>query len=64
MLVEISHLNRLRVEQDLTYEALARRIGMNSNTLYKILTRPNPKVHDRTLYKIQRFLAKNGAEAA
>lgn len=65
MLSEFYALNRIRVERNLTYEALANQIGLKPQTLYRVLNVPNPHVHDRTLFKIQRFLAQHGSiEAA
>lgn len=58
VLLEINELNRLRIERDLTYETLAKGIGVALPTVYRILNVPNPHVHDRTLYKIQRFLER------
>lgn len=55
---------RFRVEQDLTYAALAAKIGMKPNALYKLLNRPQPHAHDRTLYKIRKFLTRIRSEAA
>lgn len=50
-------LNRVRLEEDLSYDRLSALCGVNSRTLYRILTTPNAKIHDRTLFKIQKFLA-------
>jgi len=56
---ELDLLNRYRLENDLTYAALAERIGMKMDAVYRLLTRkPNANMRDRTRYKIQRFLAE------
>ena len=53
---ELIALNRLRLEEDLTYGRLAALIGLKRQTLFRILALPDAKPHDRTLYKIQKFL--------
>jgi predicted transcriptional regulator len=61
---DLVELNRLRLERDLTYDRLAQLTGLRIQTLYRILTVPNAKLHDRTLYKIQKFLARQKKGAA
>jgi len=59
VLTELLDLNRIRLERDLSYGRLGELVGVQRQTLYRILTTPNAKVHDRTLFKIQRFLSKH-----
>lgn len=54
---ELLTLSRLRLERDLTYQQLADEVGMPFQTLYRLLTVPNARVHDRSLFKIQRYLS-------
>ena len=66
MISELSELNRARLELDLTFEELGERLRVHPRTVHRILTTPNARVHDRTLFKIQRFLSsvtKKGAAA-
>lgn len=56
---ELIELNRLRLERDLSYGRLAGLVGLKRQTLFRILSTPDAKPHDRTLYKIQKFLASS-----
>jgi len=56
VVTELAELNRIRLERDLTYEQLAELTGIKQVTLYRIMTTVNPKLRDRTLYKVQKFL--------
>lgn len=53
---ELLELNHLRLAEDLTYEELAAAIGIERTTLLRLLQQPNRKAHDRTLYKIRKYL--------
>jgi transcriptional regulator with XRE-family HTH domain len=53
---ELLELNRIRLDEDLTYEELAEAIGIERTTLLRLLQSPNRKPYDRTLHKIKRFL--------
>jgi transcriptional regulator with XRE-family HTH domain len=53
---DLIHLNRLRLERDLTYGRLAGLIGLKRQTLFRLLSTDSAP-HDRTLYKIRQFLA-------
>lgn len=55
-MTELNDLNRIRLERDLTYEALAQQVGLQRTTLLRLLTTTGPRMHDRTLFKIRRFL--------
>lgn len=67
---DLVRLNRYRLDKDLSFRALAVRVGVPYRTLYALLTRPELDPYDRTLDKIQRFLsampaaAKSGKAAA
>jgi predicted transcriptional regulator len=63
VLTDLINLNRIRLEGDLTYDRLSEMTQIHPRTLYRILTTPNARVHDRTLFKIQRFLAKSARPA-
>ena len=53
---DLIHLNRLRLERDLTYGRLAGLIGLKRQTLFRLLSQDDCTPHDRTLYKIRRYL--------
>lgn len=53
---DLSEVNRIRLERDLTYEQLAEQIGIDSSALFRLLNEPARKPHDRTMFKIRRFL--------
>jgi len=54
---ELEHLNRLRLEEDLTYAELGDRVGIDGGALHRILNGQSDPI-DRTLFKIRRFLAE------
>ena len=58
MLMEVIELNRLRLEKNLTYERMADGIGITRPTLYRILRNPDARMHDRTMYRVRRYLNK------
>lgn len=58
---ELLEINRIRLDEDLTYEELAEAIGIERTTLLRLLTVPNRGMHDRTLHKLRRFLAEHQA---
>lgn len=60
MRIELSELNRLRIERDLTYDKMAREIGITPQNLYRLLNTPNPNLFDRTLYRIRKYLRRQG----
>jgi transcriptional regulator with XRE-family HTH domain len=64
VLLELMQLNRLRIERDLTYAKLAKEVGLTAPAVYRLLTTPNAKAHDRTLYRIRKYLRKCGVEVA
>lgn len=53
----IIELSRIRLERDLSYKALGEEVGLSERTIYRVLNFPKQRVHERTLFKIQRFLA-------
>lgn len=52
----IAELNRIRLDRNLPFQALADEVGIPMRSLHRILTTPRAKVHDRTLHKIRRYL--------
>lgn len=52
----IAELGRARLEHDLSYRALSEGIGVSERTVYRILNLPNQALHDRTAFKIRRYL--------
>ena len=53
---ELIQLNRIRLERDLSYGRLAGLIGLKRQTLFRLLSQDGCTPHDRTLYKIRRYL--------
>lgn len=61
MLKEIAELKQLRLDKNLTLEALAKLIGdVDASTLSRLFDNPDPKPYARTLHKIRRFLEEAG----
>jgi transcriptional regulator with XRE-family HTH domain len=58
----ISRLNQIRLDGDLSYAALADRVGIDPGGLYKILNDRSARPYDRTLHKIRRYLDAPAAE--
>jgi len=61
---DLLELNRIRLEEDLTYGELAQAIGIDRTVLLRLLQQPDRGAHDRTLYKIRKYLAAREAAAA
>lgn len=65
---EADALNRIRLDEDLTYEQLAELIrqsgagDVDPSVLHRMLNTPDYKPFDRTLHKIRRFLDGRKAE--
>jgi transcriptional regulator with XRE-family HTH domain len=53
---ELAELNRIRLDEDLTYEQLADATGIERTTLIRLLRSPNREPFDRTLHKVRRYL--------
>jgi transcriptional regulator with XRE-family HTH domain len=53
---ELLELQRIRLDEDLTYRELGDLVGVNRMTLYQLLNDPDTQPYDRTLHKIRRFL--------
>ena len=58
---DLAALNTLRIRRDWSWRELAAqmaraRVGVAPRTLHHLLTTPTVVPHDRTLYKIQKFL--------
>ena len=54
----IEEINRVRLEEDLSYRELAKAIGggIAAQTLQEAIADRSKRLYDRTLFKIQRFL--------
>lgn len=52
---ELLELDRIRLDEDLSYGALAKQIGISESNLSRALRRVHDP-RDRTLHKIRRFL--------
>ena len=52
---ELEELQRIRLDEDLTYRQLGEMVGVRGQTLYQLLNTETQPL-DRTLHKIQRFL--------
>jgi transcriptional regulator with XRE-family HTH domain len=64
-LPELTELNRIRLEEDKSYESLAEEIGIgDTSTLYRLLNQPEREPQDRTLYKIRKYLDARTAPVA
>jgi hypothetical protein len=71
MLREVRLLNQLRLEHNLTYQAVAdamKAIGypLAARTIHQLIKNPNVTPNERTLFKIRKYLAyvKDGEERA
>lgn len=54
--VMVDELNRIRLDDDRSYAALAADIGIDPGALYKLLNDDVRDPWDRTLHKIRRYL--------
>ncbi len=52
----IDALHQTRLDRDLTYEQLARAVGLSPRNLFRVMNDRNASIQDRTLHKIRRFL--------
>ncbi|HYM24968.1 MAG TPA: helix-turn-helix transcriptional regulator [Vicinamibacterales bacterium] len=58
----VDELNRIRLDENISYAELGAQIGIDGGALYKILNgRSDP--YDRTLHKIQRFLEERAEKS-
>lgn len=57
----IAEINQIRLDEDLSYEALAQRVGITTKTLHRVITRRERNPYDRTLHKIRKFLDARAA---
>jgi len=58
---ELDELNRIRLDEDLTFRDLGELLGLSAGTVNKLLTGDQPALYDRTLHKIRRFLDERKA---
>jgi predicted transcriptional regulator len=57
MIPEINELNRIRMDEDLSYERLAREIGdLSAGALFRLMKGETVPI-DRTLNKVRKFIA-------
>lgn len=62
---ERAALNRIRLDEDLTYDALAAQIGLSTGSvLFRLLHRTEGGPLDRTVHKVRRYLAARETLAA
>ena len=59
----VARLKRFRLERDLPYRELAEQIGIPEATLYKTLNESDRQMHERTHFKMERFLEEHDAAA-
>lgn len=52
----LTELNRIRLDEDLSYSELAGQIGIGASVLYRVINKPERQTWDRTLHKIRRYL--------
>jgi transcriptional regulator with XRE-family HTH domain len=52
----IAEANRIRLDENLTYERLAQLVGLTTKTLHRALTDRSVKPYDRTLHRISEWL--------
>lgn len=57
---ELLDLDQIRLDEDLTYQALAERIGISHTILVRALHRTT-EPRDRTLHKMRRYLESRKA---
>lgn len=53
----IDALHRVRLDRDLSYEALAEELGLSRRNLFRLMNDKRATMHDRTLHKIRRYLS-------
>ncbi len=56
---EVLELQRIRLDEDLSYRKLATEIGLPERTVFRILNTASPKIWDRTLHKIRQYLTRH-----
>lgn len=61
---EVLELQRIRLDEDLTYRELEALTGVNRQTLYQLLNDSHVRPIDRTLHKIRRYLEARQSRAA
>lgn len=64
MHAEIAALNRIRLEENLSYYELGLRCRLPEPTIRRILQAAEPQVYDRTLYRIRAYLAQRRKQTA
>jgi predicted transcriptional regulator len=63
MLPELLELNRIRLDDDLTYEELGERIGVSHTVIVRAMNNKT-EPRDRTLHKMRRFLEAHKQQKA
>jgi predicted transcriptional regulator len=56
MLPEITELNRIRLDEDLTFSELAALVGLKDGSSMHRLIREGRQPQERTLYRIRKFI--------
>lgn len=56
----INALRQYRLEQDFTYRELAKRIGIGHSRLFGLLNNKQPRINDRTRYRVETFASRVG----
>lgn len=58
MHAEIAELDRIRLVENLSYYELGARCGIPEATMRRTLQAVNPKVYDRTLFRMRAYLER------
>lgn len=53
---ELAALNRIRLERNLSFRELGAQIGLPERTVFRLLSADSPRLYDRTLFRIRRYL--------
>lgn len=61
MLPEITELNRIRLDEDLTFSELAALVGLKDGSSLHRLIREGRQPQERTLFRIRKFIASKRA---
>lgn len=56
----IVSLRQYRLEQNLTYRELATAIGLGHSRVFVLLNDPEPRLNDRTRYRVEAFAQRVG----
>jgi hypothetical protein len=59
----LAQLNQARLEDDLTWTELGNAVGVDGTVLLRLVQSSTRTPHDRTVFKIQRFLDQRAKRA-